>query len=478
MATDPYVELSRANLQRRGRSNMSLDYETALERVMSLADFERSTHSPTHSSFHLERMGVLMEQLSDAHLGIPAVHIAGTKGKGSTAAMVTSILTAQGYKVGLYTSPHLHSAVERIRVGLTPVSQAEFASLVERAWPAVELADREGGYGAPTTFELLTAMGFLHFAQVGAEFQVIEVGLGGRLDSTNIVRPEVCAITSISLDHVATLGNTVELIAREKAGIIKRGVPVVVAPQPKEAMDVFREVAAERDAPIVQVDQTVSWSKGQAGIGGQAVVITTARDRYEAWIPLLGDHQLENASTAVATVEALVEKGHTVSKEGIVQGLRDVRWPARLEVLSSDGQLVVVDGAHNPYSTRRLIQALTQNFQFRRVLLIFGALGGHSARGMAAELAGLSPQVLAVRSRHPRSAHSNVIAEAATEAGLPVVFRSENVGEAVRRALELAEEGDLVLGTGSLTVAAEIIEEIRDIVPELYPNITPVISHL
>ena len=453
---------------------MNLNYETALERVMSLADFERSTHSPTHSSFHLERMSVLMEQLSNKHLGIPTVHIAGTKGKGSTAAMVTSMLTAQGYKVGLYSSPHLHSAVERIRVGLTPVSPSEFALLVERTWPAVEIAGRDGGYGAPTTFEMLTAMGFLHFAQIGADFQVIEVGLGGRLDSTNIVSPDVCAITSISLDHVATLGNTVELIAREKAGIIKRGVPVVVAPQPEAALNVFREVAAARDAPMVQVDRSVSWRKGQAGVDGQSASITTARDRYDAWIPLLGDHQLENASTAVATVEALVDRGHPVSKQSILQGLRDVRWPARLEVLSCDGQMVVVDGAHNPYSTKRLIQAVTEYFQFRRIILIFGALGGHSAKGMATELAGLSPQVLAVRSRHPRSAPSDAIAKAAIEVGLPVVFRSENVGEATRRALELAEEGDLVLGTGSLTVAAEIIEEIKGIVPELYPYIRPV----
>ena len=453
---------------------MNLDYETALERVMSLADFERSTHSPAHSSFHLERMSVLMEQLSNTHLGIPTVHVAGTKGKGSTAAMVTSILTAQGYMVGLYSSPHLHSAVERIRVGLNPVSPNEFASLVERIWPAIELAGREGGYGEPTTFEMLTAMGFLHFANIGADFQVIEVGLGGRLDSTNIVSPDVCAITSISLDHVATLGDTIELIAREKAGIIKRGVPVVVAPQPEAALKVFREVASAIDAPIVQVDRKVSWRKGQADIEGQSVTITTDRDRYDARIPLLGDHQLENASTAVAAVESLVDRGHSVSKENILKGLRDVRWPARLEVLSHDGQLVVVDGAHNPYSTKRLIQALTDYFEFRRVILIFGALGGHSAKGMATELAGLSPQVLAVRSRHPRSAPSDTIAKAATEAGLPIVFRSENVGEATRLALEMAEQGDLVLGTGSLTVAAEVIEEINGILPELYPFIRPV----
>ena len=166
---------------------MTLGYDEALERVMSLADFERSTHSPGHSTFHLERIGLLMDRLGNPHRGVPTVHIAGTKGKGSTAAMITSVLSTQGYKVGLYTSPHLHSAVERIRVGLEPVSREEFAASVERIWPSVEYVASEGGYGGVTTFEALTAMAFDYFRQINADFQVIEVGLGGRLDSTNIV---------------------------------------------------------------------------------------------------------------------------------------------------------------------------------------------------------------------------------------------------------------------------------------------------
>ena len=448
-----------------------LDYEAALKRVMSLADFERSTHSPEHSSFHLERMGLLAERLGNPHLGTPTVHIAGTKGKGSTAAMVTSMLAAGGYKVGLFTSPHLHSAVERIRVGLEPIGRHEFAALVDQVWPAVEWVGNEGSYGAVTTFEIMVVMAFVHFKQIGVDVQVIEVGLGGRLDATNIVSPEVCVITSISLDHVATLGNTLEKIAIEKAGIIKDGVPVVLAPQPREALSVFREVAGQRKAPLVEVDGHVSWRMGRADLEGQSFEVAGLRDRYDLWMPLLGEHQLENAGVATATVETLSAKGFDVSKESIVRGLKVVRWPGRMEVLSQGDPLVVVDGAHNPYSIRRLVVAVRDYFQFRRVILIFGALSGHSAEGMISELAELSPVVLAVRSRHPRSAPSSIISGVVCGCGLSVVYQSKDVAEATRRALQMAGEGDLVLGTGSLSVSAEVTEELKGIAPELYPYI-------
>ncbi|MCH8206045.1 MAG: bifunctional folylpolyglutamate synthase/dihydrofolate synthase [Chloroflexi bacterium] len=448
-----------------------LSYEAALEMVMGLADFERSSHSPGHARFHLERMGLLAERLGSPHLQVPTVHIAGTKGKGSTAAMVTSILTAEGYRVGLYTSPHLHSVVERIRVGLEAITQDEFAGLVECVWPAVESAGRDGGYGDVTTFEMLTAMGFQHFQAVGADVQVIEVGLGGRLDSTNIVDPEVSVITSISLDHVVTLGSTLERIASEKAGIIKSGAPVVVAPQPEQALAVFREVARERGAPLVDVEATVAWERRDVDHSGQWATLRGPRDHYDVHLPLLGDHQLENAATAVTAVETLADRGFRISKDSVVTGIREVKWPARLEVLSRAGPLVVVDGAHNPYSMRRLVQAVRDYFRFDRVVLIFGGLGGHSAHGMAAELAELSPAVVAVRSRHPRSVSSDVVAGVASDGGLTVVFQSDDVGEGTRRALEIAGENDLVLATGSLSVAAEVIEEIKGVPAEVYPNI-------
>ena len=454
------------------QSGLQLSYDGALRRVMGLADFERSTHSPGHSAFHLERMTLLMEQLDCAHLAVPTVHVAGTKGKGSTSAMIASILTAQGYKVGLYTSPHLHSATERIRVNGQPISQQQFAAVVERIWPTVERIGSSGGYGGVTTFEAMTAMAFVHFRDIGADFQVMEVGLGGRLDSTNIVKPRVCAITSISLDHTATLGDTVAKIAFEKAGIIKEGVPVIVAPQTDEAMTVIADVARQRGAPLLSVAEHSSWQKRRSDMCGQVFTLTSAERAYELETPLLGDYQMENAATAVAIAETLRKQGVELDDDSIRRGVRDVHWPARLQVLATPdkgGKLLVVDGAHNPYSMERLVEALREHFSYERLILIFGALSGHSATGMLSALLPLSPEVLATHSRHPRSASGATIANVATELGLKIAFTSENVGEAARRALEMASEKDLVLGTGSLSIAAEITEEVQGIPPELYP---------
>ena len=451
-------------------SATELDYQAALKRVMGLADFERSAHSPEHAVFHLERMALLLERLGHPELKVPAVHIAGTKGKGSTAAMITSVLTAQGHKVGLYTSPHLHSVVERIRVGLEPIARHDFAALVEQTWSAVEWVSEHGGHGDVSTFELLTTIAFVHFKQIGADFQVLEVGLGGRLDATNVVHPEVSVITAISLDHVATLGDTLPLIAAEKAGIVKPEVPVVIGPQPAEALDVVRDIAERNSAPVVQVGEDVTWSVHSVDPDGQLVDVVGLHDTYPVRIPLLGEHQIENAATAIGAVETLANAGFLVSRESILEGLSGVRWPGRLEVLSREGGLLVVDGAHNPASIGRLVTAVRDNFSFRRAILVFGATSGHSAREMMAELAALASLLIVVRSRHPRSAPTNVIAGAARDMGLEVLFESDDVGQAVRSAMEMAREDDLVLGTGSLSVVAEVIEEINGIAPELYPD--------
>ena len=458
-----------------------MKYREALELVMGLADFERSTTSPGHSTFHLERMTYLMGRLGDVHLKVPTVHVAGTKGKGSTSAMIASMLTSHGYKVGFYSSPHLHSAVERIRIGQDPIKQEEFAGVVAHIWPVIEEVALNGGYGPATTFETMTAMAFVHFHNVAVDFQVMEVGLGGRLDSTNIVLPEVSVITSISLDHMATLGDTIEKIAFEKAGIIKPGVPVVVAPQCDEAMAVFLDVAEQRGAPLVSVKEQLSWRETGISALRQTFQIKSSLDKYDLEMPLLGEYQLENAATAIATMETLAAGAYMVneklSKKCIGQGLRNVRWPARLEVLpgNSDSECqIVVDGAHNPYSVSRLVEALPKYFQYDRVFLVFGALGGHSARDMIKELETLEPVVFTARSRHPRSSLGSEIADIVAKEGIEVAFQAETVAEAFRSAIKAAGPRDIVLGTGSLAVAAEIREELLGISPELYPNMKPV----
>ncbi|MBM3947929.1 MAG: bifunctional folylpolyglutamate synthase/dihydrofolate synthase [SAR202 cluster bacterium] len=442
---------------------------------MGLADFER-TASHGHE-FHLDRMGLLLGALGDPHLGRPTVHVAGTKGKGSTAAMVASVLQAQGYRVGLYTSPHLHSAVERIQVSGQPIAGADFAALVEQAWPVMERVNQDGGVGGVTTFELLTTLAFLHFRQAGADFQVIEVGLGGRLDSTNVVEPDVCVITPLSLDHTEILGPTVASIAREKAGIIKTGVPVLTAPQPPEAIEVLHRIAADRGAPLTEVARTYAWSWLGGDLHGQRFSITGPKGARQLWIPLLGGHQVENAATAIAALDTLAQQDHPVSQAAIKEGLRAVQWPGRMEVLADGGPLIIVDGAHNPHSASRLVEAvehirrLHQPSSLGRVMLLFGALTGHDLPGVLAELARLKPIVVALRTTHPRAKPCKDIEKAATGLGLEVNFQPDVVADAVRRAVAMARPEDVVLATGSLSVAAEVRAAVKGITQETYPNL-------
>lgn len=454
---------------------MPLSFDSAVSRAMGLTDFERSVNSPGHAAFHIERMTLLAERLGDVHRGIPTVHVAGTKGKGSTSAMVTSILSAEGYSVGLFTSPHLHSVVERVRVGLEPITRGEFARLVDELWPAVVWVSEEGDYGGVTFFELMTAMAFLHFQQIEADFQVMEVGLGGRLDATNIVNPAVSVITSISLDHVATLGDTIEQIAGEKAGIIKAGVPVIIGPQAEpDALQVFRDVAEKAAAPMFEVQDSITWRKRDADLSGQRFTIEGSRGSYDLSTRLLGDHQLENAATAVAAAEALNGAGYAVSANSMVQGIRDVEWGGRLEVFDKDGRTVVIDGAHNPYSVSRLMDALNEYVNLdRKVVLVFAALGGHSAEGMLFALSPLGAKAIIVKTRHPRSGETTRTARTAQEVGVQVAGEFDTVTEGFNRAIEMTEPGDMILCTGSLSVASEVLETLHGIEPEIYPDLKP-----
>lgn len=451
------------------QNTKKLDYPAAVRRAMSLADFERGTYSPGHSTFHLERISRLLERLGNPHLTVPTIHVAGTKGKGSTAAMIASILSDAGLRVGLYTSPSLHAVTERIRIDMKPVSQEDFASLVDRMWPDVAWVGECGGHGPLSYFEFLTALAFLHFSEADADFQVVEVGLGGRLDATNVVRASVSVITSVSLDHTAVLGDTIPLIAAEKAGIIKPGVPVVAAPQNRAALDTLRRIARKRRAPFVDVRQALSWRPLHSNLDAQTFSVHGSSDAYEIILPLIGEHQQENAATAIAVAETLIDGGHTLTKANIVDGLRNVRWPGRFHVLRRNGTRVIADGAHNPYSMQRFLKALVQHVEFDHAFVVFGAVRGHSVLGMLEELATIDPTVIAVQSRHPKAAPAGEMLEAARAAGLSAVMEPGSVGAATRRALEIAGDRDLVAGTGSLSVVAEMIEETEGLTPELYP---------
>ena len=450
------------------------DYPQAVDYLLSLVDHERQAPALPRQKriYDLRRVAALLVRLGNPHLSAGAVHIAGTKGKGSTAAMVDSILAAAGYRTGFYSSPHLHTFRERIRLAGEPVSEKVFVSLVAELAPVAATLERETDLGPVTLFEFMTAMSFQRFADERVDFQTIEVGLGGRLDATNVVEPEVCAITSVSLDHMAILGDTVEEIASDKAGIIKPGVPAVVAPQSAGAMEVILATAREKEAPVTLVGRDVTWKFEGHIPGGQRARITGRRGSLTADVPLLGRHQLENAATAVGVVEALSGKGYTITTPDIIKGLRNVKWPCRLEVLAR-APLVICDGAHNIYSMETMLSTLREYFDFERLLVIAGFSRDKSVEGMVEALAQYADMAIATRSRHPRSLAPASLAELLRNSRVEEVRQVDDVSGALQLARNEAGAHDLILATGSLFVAAEARETMLGVEPELYPDLLP-----
>lgn len=446
-----------------------MEYPEVIAYFRSLTDYEKTRierYAP--ETLDLARVEALLASLDHPQDRFPTVHVTGTKGKGSTAAMVESCLRAAGQRTGFYTSPHLHTFRERIQVDAHKIAREEVVSL------AGEVRGHVDQIPGVTTFEAITALGFLHFARAAIDVGVIEVGLGGRLDATNVITPEVSVITSISLDHTYLLGDTLAEIAIEKAGIIKPGVPAVSAPQRSEAADVLEAVCHDRGSPFVLVGRDWVHEPGPAGLDGQSFRIErvaggASRLDGEYWLPLLGRHQVENAATAVATLQVLRERGFQIPVRAVQEGLRSVRWPGRLEVLSRE-PLVVVDCAHNPYSVQVLIKALEEWFPARRWVVVFGASVDKDIAGMVEALLPVSAYVIVTRSDHPRAAAPIRLADTVAEVGGGAEV-SVNVSRAIERALDVRDSADGVLVTGSIFVVADAREawahHVGDPLPEV-----------
>tara|TARA_Y100001960_G_scaffold330185_1_gene423510 strand:+ start:1360 stop:2775 length:1416 start_codon:yes stop_codon:yes gene_type:complete len=448
-------------------------YRSAVDHIMSLVDFERSTHSPNHSKFHLERMNELLEFLNHPQKDLHAIHIAGTKGKGSTAALIASILQQAKYNVGLYTSPHLHTVRERIQINQRPLTEEEFARITSEIWGAVEFLAEKGKFGPATTFEVLTAMSFLAFRKAKLDFEVIEVGLGGRLDATNVIHPLVSLITSISLDHTATLGESIKQITMEKAGIIKHEVPVVAGFQYfGGVLEILKKISSEKSAEFFNVKKMITTENLKVYSTMQEFDLSSPLQDYKIKSPLIGDYQIENIASAVACVEILISKGYQIEKEAIERGVENVKWPARLQSFMVENQRILVDGAHNPFSAFRLIESIQQHFKFRKLLIVFGTISGHDTKLILKHFSSYSPLLFLGKSRHPKATNTSDVKMEASSLNLLEVSEFATVGDALQRAINEGLEDDLILVTGSLSVAAEAIEYLQDIPPEIYPNIS------
>ncbi len=432
-------------------------YQRALDYIYSFIDHERVRGPRVRHTFDLRRMDELLGRLGDPHLKARTAHIAGSKGKGSVAAMTASALTAAGRRTGLYTSPHLHVVNERVRLDGEMIPNDELVRLVERLRPEVEAVNRAQRYGRLTTFEVLTALGFACFADHAVDYQVIEVGLGGRLDATNVVRPAVCVITSLSLEHTDILGDRLELIAAEKAGIIKPGSTVVSAPQAEGAARVIADVCRRQGARLVRVGEDVTWQGARSAGEHQALVVRGRLGCYELVLPLLGRYQLDNAAVAVAALEVLAERDPAITPGAIRRGIAGTRWEGRLQVLGRS-PLVVADGAHNVDSLRRLVESLRLYFDYDRSVLIFGLSADKDLAGMVATVVPHFDRFIVTRSIHPRSMPPGPIAAEFARHGVTAGVTGD-ISEALPLALEGLGERDLVCVSGSLFVVAGAIEQ-------------------
>lgn len=447
---------------------IEIDYQEALDYLYSFVDYSLTRNFRyAADKFDLFRMHELLALLGNPHKKYKLIHVAGTKGKGSTSALIASALEAEGYKVGFYSSPHLVEYTERIQINKRDILKEELVGLIKEIKPSVSKIPKL------TTFEITTALAFLYFARENTDFVVAEVGLGGRLDATNVVEPLLSVITSISYDHVNVLGNTLSEIAREKAGIIKQGRPVVLAPQVNEARQVILSVASEKGCNITQVGKDFLFAALGHSLDNQILAVWPAADQSmvddfiqsggrSEWeptrltIPLLGYHQVENSATAYSALQVARNNGIRISEAAIKNGFQNVKWPARFEVLKRNPP-IIIDSAHNRDSALKLRLTLDDYLAGIPVIMIFGASEDKDIEGMFQELLPRVKEVIATQSIHPRAMDPEKLVDLCHRFGKKAQSITP-LDQAIKLAIEKSEGECAILAAGSVFIAAGIRE--------------------
>ena len=426
-------------------------YKQALAYLLSKTDYEKQEKVRYNvTTFNLDRMKALLTLLGNPHTKTATVHIAGSKGKGSTATMLAKMLESNGYKVGLYTSPHLVHLHERIRVNSTMISDSEMLRLLNRAHAAIEkLSEKD----PPTFFEIMTALAFIHFSDKKADIAIIETGMGGRLDSTNVITPEVIGITSLSIDHQQQLGNTIDSIAREKAGVFKKGVPVLTVEQEPSAMQVLRSEALAVESPLSvtgdDIDFSYRFETSREDGPHTRICLTTETSKFEHLrVPLHGRHQALNCGLALAMLDKLKSSGFEIDTEKATRGLNEVSLMGRMEMVY-DNPRIMIDGAHNAASVRALIHAIGQNIPYDSMVIVFGCNSDKDVAGMLEQLQYGADKVIFTRSSSPKAVSPGDLADMYTEICNKMCQTSSSLGEALKIANSAVSREDLICITGS-----------------------------
>jgi dihydrofolate synthase/folylpolyglutamate synthase len=434
-----------------------LTYDQSIEYLESFINYEKIAAPYDPRKWKLERMHRLLSAVGDPHHGLRFIHVAGTKGKGSTAAMMASILRAADFKVGLYTSPHLISFRERIRINGEMISEDQVCDLVTQIKPYVdELKKHEDQFGILSFFDVYTTLGILFFWIEKVDFAVLEVGMGGRLDATNVVQPLVSVITQISYDHTMSLGNTIESIATEKAGIIKDNGYVVTSPQVPEALEIVRNTCVEKKARLFEVGVDIHCRKDDGSFSVSGIFGEYGNLR----VPLIGDHQLINAATAVGALELLRFHDFTVTAENMRAGFEKVKWPARVEVISQN-PTIVMDVAHNEASAKALRDTIESNFNYEKLILVMGISQHKDIKGIGRQICSIADQVILTKVNNPRALEpEDMKAELGDICEDPMI--TQDVASALEEARSIADPTDLICIMGSVYLAGEAMQALGE----------------
>jgi dihydrofolate synthase/folylpolyglutamate synthase len=426
-------------------------YQQALDYLFARTDYEKQERLRYNvTTFNLNRMQKLLTLLGNPHKKIHTVHIGGTKGKGSTATMLARMLEANGYKVGLYTSPHVVHLHERITVNTKMISDSEMCGLLNRVYAPVEKMSKTD---PPTFFEIMTALAFMYFLDKAVDIAVIETGLGGRLDSTNVIRPKVIGITSLSIDHQHQLGETIDSIAKEKAGIFKRGVPAITVQQEPSAMRVLKSQAIAVKAPLSVTGSDIDFSHrfetSREHGPHTRICLTTPTSKFEHLrVPLHGKHQAINCGLALAMLDKLKSAGYKIDNDKAAQGLHKVSLSGRMEMIWDDPR-VMIDAAHNAASIQALIHAIGQNIPYDSMVVIFGCNADKDVRGMLQKLQYGADKVVFTRSNSPRAMSPEDLAEIYTEICGKMYQTATTLSQALQLAKNAVSKEDLICITGS-----------------------------